>query len=69
MFLIDTNVFFGVFKGHIDLTNWLAGVPDTHLDAIIYIECIQGNKSNAEKCVIKRTLDAFPCLELASGHS
>ena len=64
MFLLDTNVFFSVFKGHVDLTNWLAGLPDTHIDTVIYIECIQGNKANAEKRVIKRVLDAFPCLPL-----
>ncbi len=38
MYLLDTNVFFGVFKGHLDLAQWLTGLPDTHIDTIIYVE-------------------------------
>ena len=64
MFLIDANVFMVVLKGHTALGHWLANLSHPHLDHTIYIEVLQGSKSHAEKRVIKKFLNVFPCLWL-----
>lgn len=37
---------------------------DSVIDATVYIECLQGSKSNAEKRIIKQYLDNFPLLHI-----
>lgn len=62
-FLIDTNVFSEVFKGNRDISLYLAGL-DAYIDTVIYIECLQGSKSNIEKARIKKVLSTFPLLPI-----
>lgn len=59
--IIDTNVFSKVFKGDLAVTNFVANL-DGVIDTTIYIECLQGSKSNQEKRIIKKVLDNFPLL-------
>ncbi len=59
--LIDTNVFFAIFKGDADVKNLIESLQSA-LDSTIYVECIQGSKSNREKQVIKNYLSRFPTL-------
>lgn len=60
-FLPDTNIFSKVFKGDLAVTRYIESL-DTVIDATIYIECLQGSKSNLEKQKIKKALDNFPLL-------
>ncbi len=62
-FLIDTNVFSEVFKGNSDISSYVAGL-DAYIDTVIYIECLQGSKSNIEKAKVKKVLSTFPLLPL-----
>ncbi|HSK72866.1 MAG TPA: type II toxin-antitoxin system VapC family toxin [Pyrinomonadaceae bacterium] len=60
-FLPDTNVFSKVFKGDLALTQYVESL-DAVIDTTVYIECLQGSKSNQEKQKIKKALDNFPLL-------
>jgi predicted nucleic acid-binding protein len=62
-FLIDTNVFSEIFKGNTDISAFVAGL-DAYIDTVIYIECLQGSKSNDEKARIKKVLSTFPLLPI-----
>ena len=44
-FLIDTNVFSRIFKGDLQVTQYVESIESV-IDATIYIECLQGSKSN-----------------------
>lgn len=59
--LIDTNVFFAIFKGNADLKNLVESLASA-IDATVYIECLQGSKANREKQIIKKYLTRFPLL-------
>ncbi len=58
-FLIDTNVFSKIFGNNVSVKAFIEGL-DAVIDATIYIECIQGSKSNQEKRIIKTYLENFP---------
>lgn len=60
-FLPDTNVFSEIFKGNAEVKNFVES-PDAVIDATVYIECLQGSKSNQEKRFIKSYLSNFPLL-------
>jgi predicted nucleic acid-binding protein len=62
-YLPDTNVFSEVFKGNQVVTNFLANLESV-IDTTIYVECLQGSKSNQEKRIIKKVLDNFPLLPI-----
>lgn len=63
--LIDTNIWFTIWDRHTpqhkrdDLRDWVEAQPLAAVDSTIYIECLQGQKSNAEKRTIKRYLESF----------
>jgi hypothetical protein len=59
--LVDTNVFSKVFKGDSKVKSFVESL-DAAVDATIYIECLQGSKSNQEKRFIKNYLANFPIL-------
>lgn len=63
-FLIDANVFFKVFKSDEAVRNYLENL-DFVVDITVYIECLQGSKSNLEKRKIGNYLDNFPLLLLS----
>jgi hypothetical protein len=59
--LIDTNIFFAIFKGNAALKT-LVESHESAIEATVYIECLQGSKANREKLVIKKYLSRFPLL-------
>ena len=62
-YLIDTNIFSEVFKANNAVLEFLKGLEgELVVDTTVFIECIQGSKSNREKAAIKRFLSAFPLL-------
>lgn len=61
--LIDTNVFSKVFRGDAAVKTYIETL-DGVIDAVIYIECLQGSKSNQEKRKIKTYLSNFPLLPI-----
>ncbi len=62
-FLADTNVFSKIFRGDLELSRSIVGL-DSVIDATVYIECIQGSKSNHEKRVIDKYLQQFPLMPI-----
>ncbi len=60
-YLPDTNVFSRIFKGDPSVTTFVERL-EAAIDTTIYIECLQGSKSNQEKRLIKKVLDNFPLL-------
>lgn len=57
-YLIDTNVLFAILKGDGRLKAFVEN-NDCGIDSTIYVECIQGSKSNREKRIIMRYLRRF----------
>lgn len=60
-FLPDTNVFSKIFGNNLTVKSFVESL-DAVIDATIYIECIQGSKSNQEKRLVKKYLANFPLL-------
>ncbi len=67
-FLPDTNVFSKIFGNDAKVKQFVESL-DAVIDATIYIECIQGSKSNHEKRVIEKYLTRFPLLPITSQGS
>jgi predicted nucleic acid-binding protein len=59
IYLADTNVFSKIFKDDVQL-KLLVESQDVVICATVYIENLQGSKSNKEKHAIKKYLDNFP---------
>lgn len=57
--LADTNVFSEIFKGNKDVKIFVENL-ETSVDTTVYVECLQGSKSNQEKLIIKKYLSRFP---------
>lgn len=57
--LTDTNVFSEIFKGRRDVKTFVEGFENS-VDTTVYVECLQGSKSNQEKIIIKKYLSHFP---------
>lgn len=60
-YLPDTNVFSKIFKGDSKIKSFVESL-DAVIDTTVYIECLQGSKSNQEKRFIKSYLSNFPIL-------
>lgn len=67
-FLPDTNVFSKIFGNDLRVKQFVESL-DAVIDATIYIECLQGSKSNHEKRVIEKYLTRFPLLPITSQSS
>jgi predicted nucleic acid-binding protein len=67
-YLPDTNVFFRIFKGDLTVVYFVAHL-EAAIDTTVYIECLQGSKSNQEKQKIKKVLDNFPLLPITPAIS
>ncbi len=67
-FLIDTNVFSKIFGNNLSVKEFVESL-DTVIDAAVYIECLQGSKSNHEKRVIEKYLHKFPLLPITPAAS
>jgi predicted nucleic acid-binding protein len=59
IYLVDTNVFSKIFKSDIRLKQFVES-QNAVICATVYIENLQGSKSNQEKQLIKKYLDNFP---------
>lgn len=46
--LIDTNIFSEIFKGNVRVKQYVESLT-AGVDTTIYVECLQGQKSNSEK--------------------
>ena len=58
-YLPDTNVFSQIFKGNSDVQTFVEKLNPV-ICSTVYIECLQGSKSNQEKNRIKKYLETFP---------
>lgn len=67
-YLPDTNVLSRILKGDLDATKFVESL-ECAIDATIYIECLQGSKSNREKRVIEKYLMRFPLLPITPESS
>ncbi len=56
--LVDTNIFSQIFKGNLPVKQFVENLVPA-VDATIYIENLQGSKSNLEKTRIKKYLTKF----------
>ncbi len=56
--LPDTNVFSKIFKRNFDVQSFVE-ILNSVLCSTVYIECLQGSKSNQEKSRIKKYLETF----------
>ena len=66
--LTDTNVFSEIFKGNADVKKFVEGFENS-IDSTVYVECLQGSKSNREKLIIKKYLSHFPIYYLTPSIS
>ena len=57
-YLPDTNVFSQIFKRNSDVKVFIENLSSV-ICSTVYIECLQGSKSNQEKNRIKKYLDTF----------
>jgi predicted nucleic acid-binding protein len=67
-FLIDTNVFSKIFGNNLSVKQFVESL-EVVIDATIYIECLQGSKSNYEKRIIEKYLMRFPLIPITSQSS
>jgi predicted nucleic acid-binding protein len=67
-YLPDTNVLSRIFKGDLDVEKYVNNL-ECAIDATVYIECLQGSKSNQEKRVIEKYLTRFSFLPITSESS
>lgn len=56
--LVDTNIFSEIFKGNAPVKQFVENRSPA-IDATVYIENLQGSKSNQEKARIKKYLSKF----------
>lgn len=69
-YLLDTNIFSEIFKANKSVTQQVGELgPDVFIDITVYIECLQGSKSNSEKRQIKRFLESFPLIPYNTDQS
>jgi predicted nucleic acid-binding protein len=57
--LIDTNVFFEVFKQNSAVKKFIESL-ESSLDTTVFVECLQGSKAEREKQIIRKYLSHFP---------
>ena len=67
-FLPDTNVFSKIFGNDAKVKRFVESL-DAVIDVTVYVECIQGSKSNHEKRVIEKYLARFPLFPITSESS
>jgi predicted nucleic acid-binding protein len=56
--LPDTNVFSQIFRNNFDVQSFVENL-NSMICSTVYIECLQGSKSNQEKSKIKKYLETF----------
>jgi predicted nucleic acid-binding protein len=63
--LIDTNVLSKIFYGNINVKSFVENLS-IGIETVVYIECIQGSISNADKNLIKRSLQKLKFYPLSN---
>lgn len=63
--LVDTNILSKIFYGNIKVRNFVDNLT-VGIETIVYIECIQGSISDADKQRIKRTLQKLEFYSLTN---
>ena len=67
-FLIDTNVFSRIFTGDARVKEFVETL-DAAVDTTVYVECLQGSKSNREKRIVESYLTRFELYHLTPNIS
>ncbi len=57
-FLIDTNVLSRIFTGDKNVKDFIETL-DAAVCTVVYVECVQGSKSNREKRIVESYLTRF----------
>ncbi len=57
-FLIDTNVLSRIFTGDKNVKDFIETL-DAAVCTVVYVECLQGSKSNREKRIVESYLTRF----------
>lgn len=63
-YLVDTNVVIQMLRGNAGLTSFVDSL-NAIIDTTVYVETLQGQKSNREKNRVKKLLNSFPFIRLA----
>jgi tRNA(fMet)-specific endonuclease VapC len=61
-YLIDNNVLSQILKGHADVAQFVYNFGEISIDTTIYVEALQGQKSNQEKFRVKKFLKKIPLI-------
>ena len=61
-YLIDNNVLSQILKGNADVAQFVYNLGEISVDTIIYVEALQGQKSNQEKSRVKKFLKKIPLI-------
>jgi predicted nucleic acid-binding protein len=64
--LLDTNILSKIFYGNADVKNFVDNLI-VGVETVVYIECIQGSISNADKRRIKRSLQKIKFYSLTNN--
>lgn len=64
--LLDTNILSKIFYGDANVKNFVDNLA-VGVETIVYIECIQGSISNADKRRIKRSLQSLKFYPLTNS--
>ena len=67
-FLVDTNVFSRIFTGDRAVKEFIETLP-TAVCTVVYVECLQGSKSNREKRIVESYLARFELCSLTTDIS
>lgn len=67
-FLIDTNVFSRIFTGDRGVKLFVESL-DAAIDTTVYVECLQGSKSNSEKRIVEGYLARYELYHLTQTVS
>ncbi len=57
-FIVDTNVLSRIFTGDKDVKDFIETL-DAAVCTVVYVECLQGSKSNREKRIVESYLTRF----------
>jgi predicted nucleic acid-binding protein len=67
-FLVDTNVLSRIFTGDKNVKEFIETL-DAAVCTVVYVECLQGSKSNREKRIVESYLGRFEFCHLTSNRS
>jgi predicted nucleic acid-binding protein len=67
-FLVDTNVLSRIFTGDKNVKQFIETL-DAAVCTVVYVECLQGSKSNREKRIVEAYLGRFEFCHLTSNNS